>query len=302
MEAVAGIDHELSNVLSVGVRYVHKNVLRIVEDTGALDAQQNEIYVIGNPSEGPLATAYVFANGSTVPMPKPKRTYDSVEFALNKRMANHWQGRVSYMWSRLYGNTTGLSQGDENGRTSPNVGRSYDYPIMMFDGTGQAVYGLLPTDRPHQFKAQLVYDFTFGLSAGANWYAASGIPLSREVAVIPPNNFPIQYLGRESDGRTPFFNQLDFYLQQEFKLNDRLRLALSVNTINVFNQKTATNYFPTELQSGQGVNFSEEDFYAGNVNIPGIISSLNIPKDPRFLLDNGYQTQRSMRFGVSLQF
>ena len=109
-------------------------------------------------------------------MPKPKRKYDSVEFSLNKRMANRWQGRFSYMWSRLYGNHTGLSQGDENGRTSPNVGRSYDYPIMMFDGTGQPVYGLLPTDRTHQLKAQLVYDFTFGLSAGANWYGASGIP------------------------------------------------------------------------------------------------------------------------------
>ena len=63
-------------------------------------------------------------------------------------MANHWSGRVSYLWSRLYGNYSGLSQADENGRTSPNVGRSYDYPIMMFDGTGQA--GLRPAaDGPH---------------------------------------------------------------------------------------------------------------------------------------------------------
>ena len=35
-----------------------------------------------------------------------------------------WYLRTSYLWSRLYGNYSGLSQSDENGRTSPNVGRA----------------------------------------------------------------------------------------------------------------------------------------------------------------------------------
>ena len=241
-------------------------------------------------------------------MPKPKRTYDSVELSLNKRMANHWSGRVAYLWSRLYGNHTGLSQGDENGRTSPNVGRSYDYPIMMFDGTGQAAYGLLPTDRTHQFKAQAIYDFTFGLSAGRQLVRRVRHPRSRrEAAVIPPNNFPVQYLGRGSDGRTPFFSQLDLFVQQEFKLNDRVRLNLSANVINLFDQKTATNYFPTQLQTGQGVNFSEEAFYRGQVDIAGLIASQNIPQDPRFLMEGfgtntGYQPQRAIRIGLGVSF
>ena len=178
---------------------------------------------------------------------------------------------------------------------------------MMFDGTGQAVYGLLPTDRTHQFKAQAIYDFTFGLSAGANWYAASGIPSSREAAVIPPNNFPVQYVGRGSDGRTAFFSQLDLFVQQEFRLNDRVRLNLSANVINLFDQGTATNYFPTQLQSGQGVNFTEEAFYRGQVDIPGIIASQNIPQDPRFLMEGfgtntGFQPQRAIRIGLGVSF
>ena len=40
-------------------------------------------------------------------MPKPKRQYDSVEFALDKRFANNWSLRASYLWSRLYGNYSG---------------------------------------------------------------------------------------------------------------------------------------------------------------------------------------------------
>ena len=299
-EAVLGVDRELSRVLSVGVRYVHKQLDRVVEDTGALDAQQNEIYVIGNPSEGPLATAFSLANGTKVPMPKPQRDYNAVELSLNKRMADRWSGRFSYLWSRLYGNHTGLGQGDENGRSSPNVGRSYDYPIMMFDGTGQAAYGILPTDRTHQMKVQLVYDAKFGTSFGLNWYGASGIVRTREVAVIPPNNFPVQYLGRASDGRMPFYNQADLYIQHELKMGDKMRLVLSANVINALDSSTATNYFATQLASGQGVNFTEQAFYTGQVNITNLIA--NIPKDPRFLQDNGYQGARAIRLGAKLSF
>jgi hypothetical protein len=53
-------------------------------------------------------------------------------------MRNNWYLRTSYLWSRLYGNYSGLSQSDENGRTSPNVGRLWDYPLMMFQDGGTA--------------------------------------------------------------------------------------------------------------------------------------------------------------------
>ena len=81
------------------------------------------------------------------------RDYDSVEFAAEKRFANNWYLRRSYLWSRLYGNYSGLSQSDENGRTSPNVGRLWDYPLMMFQDGGIPALGRLATDRPHQLKA-----------------------------------------------------------------------------------------------------------------------------------------------------
>ena len=55
-EAVVGFDHELNNSLSVGLRYVHKQLDRAVEDIGNLDAEGNETYVIGNPGIGVNAT------------------------------------------------------------------------------------------------------------------------------------------------------------------------------------------------------------------------------------------------------
>jgi hypothetical protein len=114
--------------------------------------------------------------------------------------------------------------------------------------------------------------------------------------VIPPNNFPVQYKGRGSDGRLPFYNQADLYIQHEVKFGGKMRLVLSANVINALDSKTATNYFATELASGQGVNFTEQAFYTGQVNIANLIT--NIPKDPRFLQNSS--RARAIRLGAAV--
>jgi outer membrane receptor protein involved in Fe transport len=301
-EFVVGAERELASNLSVSARWVHKWLVRAIDDTGSVDADQNEIYTIANPGEGQTAIAYSFTDGSgTVALPKPKREYDGVELALNKRLSNNWSGRVSYLWSRLYGNYSGLSQTDENGRQSPNVGRLFDYPLMMFGQDGQPVYGALATDRPHQFKAQFLYDFNFGLSAGLNWFGASGIPKSREMGFLPPNDFPVNYLGRNSDGRTPFFSQADLYAQYRLKLGQRSALTFSVNVINLLDQDTATNYYATE-DYGAGVDGDQDAFYRGQLDFQQLKAEQGVLTDARFLKDNGYQGVRSIRFGLKFSF
>ncbi len=141
-------------------------------------------------------------------LPKAKRDYDGVEFAVTKNLSNNYYLRASYLWSRTFGNYSGLSQSDENGRTSPNVGRLYDYPTMSFDESGDPVNGVLATDRPHQVKAQFIYDFPFGTSVGINEYIASGIPRTREMPAGPQSSaYPLFYQGRGSDGRMPVYRR-----------------------------------------------------------------------------------------------
>jgi len=307
-EASFGIEHELTPKMSLALRYVHKQVDTAIEDVGSLDAQGNEIYVIGNPGFGQANIAHRFADGTSVPFPKAKRDYDAVEASYYKRMADRWSLRVSYLWSRLNGNYTGLGQGDENGRVSPNVGRNFDYPLMAFDEKGEAVYGLLPTDRTHQFKTQFIYDFPFELSAGINAYVASGTPVTREAAFIPPNNFPVQYLGRASDGRTPSYSQLDLFLQQNFKLGKDKTLQLSINVLNLFNQETAIARFQTETEASDngasaiaGIAVSEDAFYRG-INTAALIAAQAVPRDPRFLMDSEFQEPREIRVGLRFIF
>ena len=128
---------------------------------------------------------------------------------------------------------------------------------MSFDGNGEPVFGRLATDRPHQFKLQGIYSFNFGTTVGANYYLASGTPVSREARFLPPSNYPVIYAGRLSDGRTPVFSQTDLYLQHELKLGGEKRIILSLNVLNLFDQKTATFKFQSQLASGQGIDVTE---------------------------------------------
>ena len=301
-EAVVGVEREITSNLSVTARYVHKQLDRAVEDIGTLDAQQNEIFTLGNPGFGRAASFYPAGGATPLPVPKAVRDYDAFEIGLDKRLSNHWSARLSYTWSRLYGNYSGLAQSDEDGRVSPNVGRNFDYPLMSFDERGEPVYGVLATDRTHQVKANLLFDFPFGTSIGASFFAASGLPRTRMAQFIPGNDFAVMYLGRKSDGRLPSLSQLDLYLQHQLGLGKRVRLTLSVNVINAFNQGGATNYYPWELFAGQAVDVDEEQFYSTGVDTQALMAEQGLVRDARFLMDSGYQAPRAIRLGVKVGF
>jgi hypothetical protein len=296
-EMSLSLDHQLNDVMAVGARYVHKQVDRAIEDTGFLLPDGSEGYVIANPGEGLTALAFTNPN---VALPKAIRDYDAVEFAFDKRLASNWSLRASYTWSRLYGNYSGLTQSDENGRTSPNVGRLFDYPAMMFMDGGVPALGPLATDRPHQVKAQFLYQFGFGPSVGINQWVASGLPVSREVGILPTSNYPVNYLGRGSDGRTPTFSQTDLFVQHTFRMGDK-GLQLSLNVLNLLDQDTAVRRYSTyQKQSTNGVIINERAFYSGTQTIESLLGT--IIKDPRFLMDDGFQAPILARFGVKFTF
>jgi outer membrane receptor protein involved in Fe transport len=297
-----GIEHSLTSNSSVALRYVHKQIDRAIEDIGFLDAQGNEVYLIGNPGFGANETTWVTADGEAIPAPEAVRDYDGVEFVFNRRMANKWALRASYLWSSLDGNYSGLTQGDEPGRSDPNVGRLFDAPIIMFDQTGNATFGPLTTDRTHQVKAQFIYEMNFGLTAGVNAYVASGVPVTREAAFIPGSQYPVQYLGRGSDGRTPTMSQFDLNLTQDFKVGGDKHLQLMVNVLNVLNADTATSRFPTETSAADGavVAITEDQFFAG-FDGQALVAAAG-PRDPRFLQDSQFQDPRQIRLGVRFIF
>jgi hypothetical protein len=237
-EFTGGLEHELSPTMSLGLRYVHKWMFRTIEDTG-IYVGGVEDYLIANPGEG-LAVNMEPAFPA-FPTPKPKRNYDGLELRLNKRFSNHWSGQATYLYSRLYGNYSGLASADENGRTSPNVNRYYDNNVMSYGSDGKPVYGLLPTDRPHALKLSGAYDFKWGTTLGASWFAESGVP---QTSVVRFAGYPVFAYGRGDLGRTPVLSQMDLNVMQELRLPGHTRIQVGANIDNVLDQDTWTAYYP----------------------------------------------------------
>jgi hypothetical protein len=182
----------------------------------------------------------------------------------------------------------------------------YDYPIEMFDGTGKPIDGPLSTDRPHQIKLGGAYQFSFGTSVGANSWIFSGIPISRSIAVISGHNYPMYYLGRGSEGRTPVYSQTDLFVQHAFRVGGNRQLQLQFNVLNLFDQRTVLDRFTTMRRAGSGISINEAALYAGQVNVQSLIDAQaaagNTFLDPRFLKDSAYLNQRQARFSVRYTF
>ena len=174
--------------------------------------------------------------------------------------------------------------------------------MMMFMDGGEPVYGALPTDRPHQFKTQFIYQFGFGTSVGVNEYVASGLPVSREIGIYAGNNLPVNYLGRLSDGRTPTYSQTDLLVQHAFRVGGTRQLQVSFNVLNLFNQDTAVARYSTYHKVNGPNPVSEENFYRGVETLADQIVRQNIAKDPRFLMDSAFQAPLQARLGVKFLF
>jgi hypothetical protein len=153
---------------------------------------------------------------------------------------------MSYLYSKLKGNYSGLANSDEvtatpgTARTSPNVSRTFDSLFMLFNQEGQAVEGPLGSDRPHSAKAQLIYSFPFGTSIGANEYFYSGTPTTTEMRFQGAPIFPF---GRNDMGRTPNLTQTDLTITHDLRLG-RFGVQLGGIVLNLFDEKKATNIYP----------------------------------------------------------
>ena len=294
-ELTFGFDHEISPTMSAGVRFVHKYLVYAIEDVGYNLPDGELEYWIANPGFG----VGQYQLGTQFPaQPKATRDYRAFEANLQKRMAARWSFNMSYVLSRLWGNYAGLANSDENGRAAPNTNGAFDFLYQSFDQNAQPVFGRLPTDRAHQFKAQLVYNMPFGTTVGVSEFVASGTPISRRVE-IPMGWAMNYYMGRMSDGRTPTISQTDLYVQHEFKPRGRTRLQLSLNVLNLFDQMTVTDKFDYETMDP--ISVTTQQFFSG-VDVQALIAAQGTRRDPRFLMASAWQAPRTARIGVKFTF
>lgn len=300
------LEHEFRPGLIASVAYTRSRLVRGIEDIGVLDANESEVYTIGNPGFGQTdADKFKAPNGQPY-TPRAVRNYDGVEFRVDGRFSEGLLKRLnynlSYTYSRLWGNWAGLANSDENGRSDPNVSRAFDLNFGNFDGKGKNVFGLLATDRPHTFKMFLNYEQPWGKGGttliSLNQLAYSGTPLSSEVTVI----VPVFYNGRGDLGRTPALTQTDMLLAHTINLSERMKMKFDINVINLFNQAAVINKI-TRLNRNGSIplsGFSYNGFDATKLVNPiaGASPALNVI----YGRPSSYQGIREVRIGMRLMF
>jgi hypothetical protein len=294
-EAQIGLDHQLSGDIRLGARYIHKQLVKTIEDVGILVPGIGEVYYMANPGYGLTTTL------ATVPFPKAQREYDGFELTFDRRFSDNWALRAAYTYSRLWGNYSGLANSDEynsfggGARLSPNVSRLYDNIMTSFDRNGDEVLGSLANERPHQLTAQFLYSFPFRLTVGVNQYVGSGTEISEWATV--PVDVPFMPYGRGTLGRTPTLTQTDLTLTQEIPLGG-LELQLAVTVINLFDEDTEIQRWPHRLT--QDLPITEEEFFAGGWDYEELVAQSE--QDPAFNWTDLYQAPRELRVTFKLTF
>jgi hypothetical protein len=300
-EYTVGVDHELTPRISVGIRYSRKRFDRTIEDTGVSVPGIGEVFRITNPSEGIGENVLRdFAGCTNCPnQPKPTRNYDGVELRFLKRFSNRWMLTSTYLYSRLWGNYSGLTSSDENNRNSPSVNRFFDGQFYSFDQYGQPVFGRLQTDRPHVFKIEGAYDLPWGTGIGLYYLAESGTPMQTEMR---QQSIPFFPFGRNDMGRTPITTRTDLSLRHDIRVWGNHQIQLGVNIENLFDQDFVTRWHTIPYRDT--FNVSNATFFSGTFD--PVATQAAAPNtyrpDARFGLADQYQTRREMRLQVRYSF
>ena len=212
------------------------------------------------------------------PMPKPERKYDALQLTFSRRFSTGWYLGANYTYSKLRGNYSGLSDTDEIApagwtgnqgvnqvaRPGTNTALFYDSEAFLLDANGKYINGPLATDRPHVFKAYGAYNFKWGTTVSANYFAGSGTPLTTQLE----DDYwdPIMVNNRGDMGRTPILSQTDLMVSHEFKIKEGKSVRFEFNMLNLFNQKTVRHIDPLINRSREAsaeISLSDENLLNG---------------------------------------
>jgi hypothetical protein len=315
-EYVLGLDHELNKRTSVGIRYVHKPLDRLVEDVGLAEITPTSfrfLYTICNPGFGQCHDTmgrYQLPDGRDYPLqPESRREYDAVELRLSRRVSAAFFVNGSYTWSYLRGNTTGLGNEDIAENTLPSLTSQYDTIFMAYDAQGNPQYGRLPNDRPHVFKMQGGYTLPWGTSIAVDYLIQSG---ELESTTISQRSRYTFINNRADLGRVNPLSRTDLRLQHDFRLFGTQRINVAVDVRNLFDQMAVTDIGHQPYRDGftipDGVYFAPDGFDI-DAYVTAFRAAAGDPEGLRNLRDNafygqpqGWQGRRTIQFSAKFRF
>ena len=130
-EAVVGFEIEARPGLNVGVRYIHRDIPRVLEDVQPFPIAAGDLgipgattvnYTLTNPGPDTPTAGDLGASFET-----PTHRYNAIEVTADRAFAGHWGLQTSYRYSRLRGTFEGFFR-DDNGQSDPGITSLFDFP------------------------------------------------------------------------------------------------------------------------------------------------------------------------------
>jgi len=272
-EYILGVQQALANRWSVGLKYTHRKLRRVMDDmcngpgaaawalsNGFNDTQASAIgdaidhCFLYNPG-GDLKANIDLDDGKgltpiTIPasalgFEEPKRVYNAVEFTFERAWDGVWNLQGSYVWAKSRGNTEGYVKSDI-GQDDAGISQDWDYPGLM-----EGAYGYLPNDRRHTVKLFGAYQVHPEVRIGANVLVQSGRPLNclgyytgnlDEVSILygAASFYCDRTFGpRGSRGRLDWTKEVG--LQATYEPKWLKGSTFSIDVLNVFNERGVTS-------------------------------------------------------------
>ncbi len=266
-----GYEQEVLEDVVVGVRWLHTDLGRAVEDVSTNGGQD---FIIANPGEPVaqedirrkqrrcdrlteqldqltpddegfsstarelqrcqfLVDAYGEINTQFAP---PSRNYDAWTFQLKKRFADNWLLIASYTYSRLVGNYDGFVD-PISGAINLGSSLQYDTPELVRNS-----FGPLSNNQPHAAKLDAFYSFDLRkagrLTLGTSFRAASGYPINiRGGSGTFVGTGVIFLLPRGAGGRIAPNYRWNLNFGYAYPLPKDLELEFTARLINITNAK-----------------------------------------------------------------
>lgn len=300
-EVTFGADWAVTSDWGLEARYSRKRLDNAIEDMSLTDSLG---YYIGNPGS---AYADILHRAVSIPCVKTTgftctpdaggnyynttpfcaecphavaaiRRYDGFEVRFFKRPTNgKWFTQISYTYSRLTGNYSGLVNTDptdaSGGRHSPNTSRAFDIPTMTYLPSGKPDDGRLATDRPNTANIFASYPVKWGhmtTNFGLSETLYQGTPISTCLPSIGTSsacqlaggrgdfvqftraaNGNFQSAGVVNNARTDPFIQTDLSVRHEIPMrgHEGMRLMFEAQASNLFNQRAKTAFYQFAIPS-----------------------------------------------------
>jgi outer membrane receptor protein involved in Fe transport len=309
-EVVAGFEYDIFQGMNVGVRYIHRDIPRVLEDVQPFPIVAGDLgiagattvdYTLTNPGPGTPTAGDLGAS-----FEKAVHRYNAIEVTADKRFANRWALLASYRYSRLRGTFEGFFR-DDNGQSDPGITSLFDFPtndpsytaigVPQFGYRGDVRFlgalgeGPLPLDHAHDVKVYGNYQFPVGLNVGGGFSFSTGKPLTALAAHPVYGNAGEIPEGPRGSGfetvdgfrtRTRPTYVASAHADYRLKIHRGQNVVLLADVFNLFNQQRALDYDPDTQTSFPVLN---PDF--------GQPSRANLAQ---------LQTPRQLRLGVRYEF